>query len=132
MTINYNETWKRKIALYYDEQYRRYGVKAQRQYPNEELCRFIFSMFGKLPFDQRKEVKLLELGCGVGGNLWMLAYEGFTVAAIDMNFNALAITCDTIKRRDCPAASLVNGDLLSAPFIAVSYTHLTLPTKRIV
>lgn len=51
------------------------------QYPPVSLIKFIAKNFYKTPI--RKNIKILELGCGAGANLWYIAREGFTVYGID-------------------------------------------------
>ena len=50
-------------------------------HPPEELVRFIARNFGSVP--DREAVRVLEVGCGTGANLWYAAKEGFTIAGID-------------------------------------------------
>ena len=51
------------------------------KYPPEHVIRFIARSFYGVP--DRKEVRLLEPGCGPGANIWFMAREGFTVSGID-------------------------------------------------
>ncbi len=51
------------------------------KYPAEDLIRFVARNFYRAP--DRGRTRILELGCGPGGNLWYLAREGFTVVGID-------------------------------------------------
>ncbi|NRA88351.1 MAG: class I SAM-dependent methyltransferase [Rhizobiales bacterium] len=51
------------------------------QYPTVCIIKFIAKNFYKAPV--RKDIKILELGCGAGANLWYIAREGFTVYGID-------------------------------------------------
>jgi SAM-dependent methyltransferase len=50
-------------------------------YPEPELIRFVARNFYKA--SDRHVIKILELGCGTGANLWYLAREGFSFAGID-------------------------------------------------
>ena len=54
---------------FYDDSYRSAGFSAQRRYPNEELCRFMGKNFFKVPQDQRKDIRILEVGCGSGASV---------------------------------------------------------------
>ncbi|MFZ2958868.1 MAG: class I SAM-dependent methyltransferase [Candidatus Ozemobacteraceae bacterium] len=51
------------------------------KYPGEELVRFIARSFASRP--DRSACKILEVGCGPGGNLLFFAREGFSVFGID-------------------------------------------------
>jgi SAM-dependent methyltransferase len=75
----------------FDLQYRQAGVYAQRLYPSEQLIQFIAVHFGALSHSDRAQVKVLEVGCGSGRNLWMLAKEGFAVYGVDASAAALAV-----------------------------------------
>jgi SAM-dependent methyltransferase len=70
---------------WYDDSYSKNGFNAQRRYPNEELLRFVGRNYFHLPIEQRKSIRVLEVGCGSGANLWMLAKEGFEVHGVDLS-----------------------------------------------
>jgi ubiquinone/menaquinone biosynthesis C-methylase UbiE len=56
-------------------------------YPNEGLVRFIGRQFrGDV---DRSNVRVLEIGCGPGPNIWFLVREGFQVAGIDCSPTAI-------------------------------------------
>ncbi|HVE14009.1 MAG TPA: class I SAM-dependent methyltransferase, partial [Elusimicrobiota bacterium] len=57
------------------------------KYPPEEVVRFVARNFYKAP--DRGAVRLLEIGCGPGANLWYAAREGFAVFGIDGSEPAL-------------------------------------------
>jgi ubiquinone/menaquinone biosynthesis C-methylase UbiE len=74
-----------------DTSYKKFGSLAQRRYPNEEFCRFMGRHFldKNIPFSDRKNIKFLEVGCGVCANLWMVAKEGFDAYGIDFSQSAI-------------------------------------------
>jgi ubiquinone/menaquinone biosynthesis C-methylase UbiE len=72
------------MTLQFEKQYREKGFASQRRYPNEALVRFMSANYLNLSAKKRKKVKILELGCGSGANLWMLAKEDFNVYGIDI------------------------------------------------
>lgn len=55
--------------------------QAWGKYPGEELIRFVARNFYSAP--ERRAVRLLEVGCGPGANLWFMAREGFSAFGID-------------------------------------------------
>ena len=57
------------------------------KYPNEELIKFIARYFYRV--SDRAKVKILELGCGPGANIWYLAREKFNVHGIDGSKTAI-------------------------------------------
>lgn len=85
----------------YESGYRRYGKKYQRKYPNEELCRFIGRKFNQVK--NKKQIKILEVGCGPGGNLWMLASEGFKTYGIDYTPASIQLAKKNLKERKLKA-----------------------------
>lgn len=70
---------------FHEEDYLKHGLKAQRNYPNEELCRFMGRHFFSIPHDKRSHFSILETGCGTGANLWMIAREGFNAYGLDIS-----------------------------------------------
>ena len=51
------------------------------RYPPEHVIRFIARTFPSA--EARGAVKLLEIGCGPGANIWFMAREGFAVSGMD-------------------------------------------------
>ena len=51
------------------------------KYPGEDLIRFVARNFYNV--EKRSDIKILEVGCGPGANLWFIAREGFSVYGID-------------------------------------------------
>lgn len=66
-----------------------HSQRAWGKYPTEELVRFIGMNFFKISREERKNIKILEVGCGQGANLWFLAKEGFDVYGIDISPSAI-------------------------------------------
>ena len=84
-----------------------YGVDARRllrRYPNEELLRFFGRNFLDMPFERRRTTRVLEVGCGSGANLWMIAREGFDAFGIDFSRDALALCEQTLSEWGYPAS----------------------------
>ena len=58
------------------------------KYPPVSLIKFIAKNFYKV--QNRKNIKILELGSGTGANLWFCAREGFSVYGIDGSKTAVS------------------------------------------
>ncbi len=65
----------------------KYSLGHSERYPWDHIVSFVFRYCpaGK----PRKEVKILEVGCGTGSNLWFAAREGFQVTGIDASPSAI-------------------------------------------
>lgn len=70
---------------HWDEKFR---VRAWGRYPPEDLVRFMGRRFRDV---DRKTVRVLEVGCGPGANLWFMHREGFAVHGIDVSPAAIDI-----------------------------------------
>lgn len=84
---------------FYQKGYKSSGINYQRRYPNEELCRFMGRNFFYIKKNKRKKIKILETGCGSGGNLWMIAEEGFSTYGIDLSEESIKIAKNLFKKK---------------------------------
>lgn len=100
---------------FYEGSYRQLGFGAQRMYPNEELLRFFGSYYFQLPFGERGKVRVLEVGCGSGANLWMIAREGFEAHGLDLSEEALAL-CRLMLERWQVAATLTHASMTAIAY----------------
>jgi len=57
------------------------------KYPSENIIRFIAQNYYSVL--KRDKVRILEIGCGIGSNLWFCAKEGFEVHGIDISKTAI-------------------------------------------
>lgn len=80
------------------------------RYPPEELIRFIARRFFSLP--HRDQIKVLEIGCGPGANIWFLAREGLDSYGIDGSETAI-FKAERRMREEGLRASLRVGDAIS-------------------
>ena len=80
------------------------------RYPPEELIRFIAKHYSSV--SERSQIKILEIGCGTGANLWYLAREGFDAYGIDGSKTAIA-KCEFRLHEDGLKANLKVGDVIS-------------------
>lgn len=90
-----------------------FGSREWGKYPPEHVIRFVARNFYRVP--DRKNVRLLEVGCGPGANVWFMAREGFTVSGIDGSSTAIK---QAIKRlsREGLTADLRVGDYSTIPW----------------
>ena len=78
------------------------------RYPNEELIRFMARNF--YTAKARNKVRVLELGCGNGSNVWYLAKEGFDVVGIDGSETAIRMAQERLAKEGEKAQCVV-GDV---------------------
>lgn len=104
-----------EARAFYETSYASAGFGAQRRYPNEELVRFLARHFFPLPPEARAATRLLEVGCGSGANLWMIAREGFSAHGLDLAEEGLAL-CRRMLEAWGVTASLKQGDMTSLPY----------------
>ncbi len=77
------------------------------RYPYDCVVTFVMR---NAPRDRpRSEVRIVELGCGAGNNLWFAALEGFQVAGIDGSESTIAAARKRFAE-DHLAGELVVGD----------------------
>ncbi len=63
------------------------------KYPPEELVRFVARRY--YGSENRKAVRILDLGCGLGSGVWYFCREGFSASGIDSSPSAI----DRLERR---------------------------------
>lgn len=95
---------------WYEKSYATGGFAAQRRYPNEELCRFMGRNYFSIQPQNRKETRILEVGCGSGGNLWMIAKEGFDAYGQDLSEESIGL-CEQMLDWHGVSATLGVGDM---------------------
>lgn len=100
---------------WYEDSYGKSGAKAQRYYPNEELMRFFGRRLFALPNEQRKNLKILEVGCGSCGNLWMMTKEGFDAYGLDLSANAISLGQQMLNHWHV-TANLEVGSMTAMPY----------------
>ena len=101
---------------FFDASYLKFGIAAQRRYPNEEFLRFMGRNFFGLEQRQRSSVRVLEVGCGAGANLWVIAKEGFDAHGLDISIESLSL-----------AKNLLGGHLVEAKLEVGDMTDLPYP-----
>ncbi len=88
------------------------------KYPPEHVVRFVARNFYRLP--DRREIRLLEVGCGPGANVWFMAREGFTVAGIDGSPTAIKLANERLASEGLQADLRV-GDYVELPWPDASF-----------
>lgn len=122
----------------FDKLYLERGIASQRHYPNESLIGFLAVNFSHLSQKERGECRILEVGCGSGANIWMLAKEGFDTWGLDLSPAGIAI-CEEVVASWNVTAHLDVGDMTKLPYPddhfdaivdVVSMQHLTLAQHK--
>lgn len=104
--VSFDPIWEEKYSSGHNE-----------RYPWDCIVTFVFRHAPRnVP---RKDVKVLEVGCGTGSNLWFAAREGFSVAGVDGSKAAI----DFAKKR--MEADGLSGDLQVADFTKLPFADST-------
>ena len=82
-------------------------------YPNDHVIKFIFNNFSRIP--NKNNVKILDLGCGGGNNIWMLAREGYDVYGFDGSMKALELAKKRLDEETLKAG-IKQGNFLDLPY----------------
>lgn len=83
-------------------------------YPNEQIVRFIVKYLKKRSTLDHWEIRktarnVLDLGCGTGRHLKLLAEQGFAAHGLDVAFNSLRFAADWLHSLNLPAYCLVGS-----------------------
>ncbi len=95
-----------------------YRSRAWGQYPGEDVIRFVKRRCA--PAQDAPPVRVLEVGCGSGANLWFMAREGLCVHGVDRSETAVRLARERLDR-ECPGwraggGRAEVGDLLTLPY----------------
>lgn len=101
--------------LQFEKHYRIKGIASQRRYPNEALIQFLAANYFSLPLKKRRKIRILELGCGSGANLWMLAKESFDVYGVDIAPTGIKLAKKMMKLWNA-SAKLKTGNMRKLDF----------------
>jgi SAM-dependent methyltransferase len=91
----------------------KYASGHQQRYPWDAVVSFVFR---NAPREKaRKDVRIVEVGCGTASNLWFAAREGFQVAGVDASPSAIRAAQARF------AAEGLQGDLRVADFARLPF-----------
>jgi SAM-dependent methyltransferase len=82
------------------------------KYPSESLIQFIARNFYK---SERGDVRILEVGCGTGANLWYFSREGFQAYGVDGSDVAIKKANDRMISENL-TVNLQVADIVNLPF----------------
>lgn len=108
------------VKAWYESSYVKGGFEAQRRYPNEELLRFMGRNFFRVPMEKRKNIHILEIGCGSCANLWMVAREGFGAHGLDLSEEAICLGREMLEMWGAEA-DLQIGSMTAVPWEDASF-----------
>jgi ubiquinone/menaquinone biosynthesis C-methylase UbiE len=82
------------------------------KYPSEHAVRFISRNF---KHRKRSEIRILEIGCGAGAQVWFLAREGYLASGIDGSSTAITKAKKRLED-DNLTSNLIVGDVINLDF----------------
>jgi ubiquinone/menaquinone biosynthesis C-methylase UbiE len=88
------------------------------KYPDMSIVRFIARRFFKET--DRKSIKVLEVGCGPGANVWFLAREGLDAYGMDGSSTAIAQAGERLSSEGLQATLMV-ADATCLPYDAGTF-----------
>ena len=95
--MSFDASWEEKI----------YAQKKHiNRYPYGELVSIFFNSLKFLPkerLENKKSIKILELGCGSGNNLWFFSELGFDVYGVDGSQSACSIAKELLLSKNLKA-----------------------------
>lgn len=103
------------VNRHFEKLYQEQGFASQRRYPNEAFIQFLADNFFYLEKEKRSRIKILELGCGSGANLWMVAKEGLAAYGIDIAPTGIEL-CKAMLDSWGVTADLRIGDMKNLDF----------------
>jgi SAM-dependent methyltransferase len=86
-----------------------FASRSWGKYPSEHVVRFVARNFYGVP--DRARMRLQEVGCGPGANIWFMAREGFSVSGIDGSKTAIKLAGERL------AAEGLSGELVLGNFV---------------
>lgn len=95
-----------------------YQSRPWGQYPGEDVIRFVAGNFFRVP--DRSKVRLLEVGCGSGANLWFMAREGFSVHGVDGSPSAVRLARERLDH-ECAGWSQTDGQVQVSDMASLPY-----------
>jgi len=96
----------------------KYSTGHAERYPWDCIVTFVYRYYPREK--QKKDVRILEVGCGAGSNLWFAAREGFDVSGIDGSHSAIEYAKERFKK-EALDGDLRVGDFTSLPFTDNSF-----------
>ena len=106
----------KRTENWYESSYQESGLDAQRRYPNEEFLRFLGRHFFRTPTPERRDIRILEIGCGSGANLWVIGREGFQAHGLDLAPEAIALGRQMLAGWGVTDAQLQAGSMTDMPY----------------
>ncbi len=102
--IDFDPVWEEKY--FKNSNYRSY-------YPYDIVVSFVLNNLNKKR--EISQIKVLEVGCGTGNNLWFVAREGMQAFGIDGSETAIQFSKDRFESEGL-VANFVVGDMANLPY----------------
>lgn len=106
MIKSFDKSWEKNIYS---------KGKQLNLYPYDILVSIIARKFFDIPYEKRKKIKVLDLGCGGGNNSKFLAENDFNIFGIDGSETAVKISKERFKKWKLKG-NFIQGDFLNLPY----------------
>lgn len=103
---SFNKVWEDKIYS---------KGKQMNNYPYDSVVSLIARNFFSVPKQKRKDIKMLDLGCGAGNHAKFIAENGFDIYGIDGSSTAINHCCEKFKSLGLKG-NFIQGDFLNLPY----------------
>lgn len=112
--MSFDKSWEKNKYLIV-RQSDKFPYEKSNRYPYDLLVSIVAKKFFNISKNKRKEIKVLDLGCGTGNNAKFLAENGFDVYGIDCSESAIKI-CKEIFLKINLKGKFAVGDFLNLPY----------------
>lgn len=119
---------KKSFSVEWEKKIYSQGLQLNK-YPYDLVVSIVARKFFSTPFNKRKNIKVLDLGCGAGNHAKFLAENGFSVYGLDGSRSAIK-NCQIRFKEWGLTGQFTRGDFLNLPY-SNNYFNLVLDRESL-